>query len=233
MPALKNTPLVSKTRGGFLGATAALALAGIAGVVTTTSEPAFAQSPPAQSPMVPVDQLMAPQALPDIVQGKADAPITIVEYASMTCPHCAAFHAQSYPALKSNYIDTGKVRFILREFPLDSLAAAAFMLARCAGPDKRSAMVDILFDQQQSWAFSDQPLAGLSKIAKETGMSEASFEACINDKNLYDKVMQVDANASAKFGIDSTPTFFINGKRYGGELSTDALDKILDPLLKK
>ena len=99
---------------------------------------------------------MAGEALPDIALGSSDAPVTIIEYASMTCPHCAAFYANTFPDLKSKYIDTGKVRFIFREFPLDPLAAAAFMLARCAGDDKRNAIVDLLFAQQKNWAYHGQ-----------------------------------------------------------------------------
>src|SRR5947209_20599925 len=115
----------------------------------------------AQNTKVDVSQLMADQALPDVVEGDANAPVTIVEYASMTCSHCAAFANNVYPTLKSKYIDTGKVKFMLREFPLDPLATAGFMLARCAG-DKREAMVALLFAQQKNWAFVEKPLDGLS-----------------------------------------------------------------------
>ena len=127
--------------------------------------PALAEKAPA--PKVTIDELMAPNALPDIVEGKADAPVTIVEYASMTCGHCAAFHHDVYPILKKDYIDTGKVKFILREFPLDPIATAAFMLARSLG-DKRDAAVDLLFAQQKNWAFTDTPLDGLGQC-RQTG----------------------------------------------------------------
>jgi protein-disulfide isomerase len=176
-------------------------------------------------------ELMANEALPDVVQGKADAPITMIEYASMTCSHCAHFHETVYPKLLKDYIDTGKVRFILREFPLDPLATAGFMLARCAGPDKRAAIIDLLFDKQQSWAFVDKPLEALSGLLRQTGMSQESFEKCLNDQKLYDQVNQVRERAGQVFGVTATPTFFVNGTKVTGELTPDSLGKILDPLL--
>ncbi|MDR3408078.1 MAG: DsbA family protein [Methylovirgula sp.] len=183
---------------------------------------------------IPLEKLYAPQALPDIVQGKADAPITIVEYASMTCPHCARFHSETYPALLSKYIDTGKARFILREFPLDPRAAAAFMLARCAGDgDKRTGVVDLLFNSQMTWAESDKPLDTLADLMRQTGMSAKDFDACLNNQKLYSDVIKERDDAGKDFGIDATPTFFINGVKYSGELSIDALSKIIDPLIAK
>ena len=187
----------------------------------------------AQNTKVPVDELMAKEALPDIVQGKADAPVTMVEYASMTCTHCAHFHATVYPALVKDYIDTGKVKFILREFPLDPLATAGFMLARCEGPDKRNAVVDLLFDQQQSWAFVDKPLEGLANILKQTGMTKDKFEACLKDQKLYDAIDQVRDRGSAKFGVTATPTFYVNGEKVTGEVNPSTLAKIIDPLVAK
>ncbi len=210
-----------------LAAAAVLTLAGVAAVVGSRSNPVHAQGA-----VVPIAQLMEPQALPDVPQGKADAPITMIEYASMTCTHCAAFHAMTYPTLISKYVDTGKVHFILREFPLDPLATAAFMLARCSGPQKRNAVVDLLFDQQKNWAFIDKPLEALANLLKQTGMTQATFETCINDQSLYEKVEQERDNAARKFGIDATPTFFINGHKISGEITPDALDKILQPMLK-
>lgn len=186
----------------------------------------------AQGTSIPVEKLMMPEALPDIPQGKEDAPVTIVEYASMTCSHCAAFHAATYPVLKSKYIDTGKVRFILREFPLDPLASAGFMLARCEGPDKRNAMVDLLFAQQKNWAFTEKPIEALENLVKQTGMSKESFESCLKDQSLYDKIKEVQDRAAKEFGVNATPTFFINGKKQNGEILPDDLDKMLEPLLK-
>jgi protein-disulfide isomerase len=223
MPSKKRAIL---GRRSLVAAAIALTLAGLAGI--GRSSPAQAQGT-----VIPTADLMAPQALPDVPQGKANAPITMIEYASMTCTHCAAFHAETYPTLISKYVNTGKVYFILREFPLDPLATAAFMLARCSGPDKRNAVVDLLFDQQKNWAFTDKPLEALSNLLKQTGMTQASFQACINDQTLYDKVNQVRDNAAQKFGVDATPTFFVNGQKISGVLNPDALDKLLEPMLKR
>ncbi len=186
--------------------------------------PALADKAPAGK--VSVEELMAPNALPDIVEGDANAPVTIVEYASMTCSHCAAFHHEVYPALKKNYIDAGKAKFILREFPLDPLATAAFMLARELG-DKRDAVVDLLFAQQKNWAFVDKPLDGLASVLKQAGLSQDKFEAVLKDQALYEKVNAVRTRANEKFGVNSTPTFFINGDKYTGEITIDDFGKII------
>jgi protein-disulfide isomerase len=201
-------------------------LAIVAALAAGSAAPAFAQA------TVPIDQLMAPGPLPDVVQGSPDASVTIVEYASMTCTHCQAFHAGTWPQLKSKYIDTGKAKFILREFPLDPLAAAAFMLARCAGPEKRNAIVDLLFDQQKDWAFVDKPLEALGNIVKQAGISPADFETCLKNQQLYEQVNQTRDNAAKNFHVDATPTFFVNGKRLSGEMPIGDFDKAIEPLLK-
>jgi protein-disulfide isomerase len=176
-------------------------------------------------------ELMAKGALDDIPMGSETAPVTIIEYASMTCPHCAAFEAMVFPKLKEKYIDTGKVRFILREFPLDGLAAAAFMLARCAGPDKYYPMVETLFAQQAKWAVRN-PIEPLMAIAKQAGFTQQSFEACINDKDQLTKVQQVRDRAAQTFKVKATPTFFINGELHEGGMSIEELDKLIEPYLK-
>jgi protein-disulfide isomerase len=173
--------------------------------------------------------LDGPQALPDIVEGKADAPATIVEYASMTCSHCAAFHKDVWPALKAKYVDTGKAKFVLREFPLDRLALAAFMLARCAGPEKRDAVADRLFDHQAEWAFVDDPLPKLRNQLAAFGMSAADFDACLKNQAMFNAVKAERETASTKLGVDSTPTFFLAGKRLSGDHSLDKFDEILSP----
>jgi protein-disulfide isomerase len=207
-------------------AAAGLTIAGFAGVIGDLRRPVLAQG---ASPSL--DQLLAGEAMPDVVLGKSDAPITIIEYASMTCSHCAAFHVTTYPELKRKYIDTGKVRFILREFPLDPLATAGFMLARCAGEDKRTALVDLLFGQQKNWAFTEKPVESLANLVKQAGVTQEAFEACLKDQDLYDKINKVRDHAAEKFGVNATPTFFINGKKQSGELTPEALDKLIEPLL--
>lgn len=210
-----------------MAAAVGLTIAGFFGLLGGPAAPVLAQGAD-----VAADELMAGEALPDVALGASSAPVTIVEYASMTCVHCAGFYATTFPDLKSKYIDTGKVRFILREFPLDPLAAAGFMLARCAGDDKRNAIVDLLFAQQKNWAFTDKPLDALAGLLKQTGMSQNSFDACLKNQALYDKIAKVHDRAAEKFGVTATPTFFINGKKQKGEILPDALDKLLDPFLK-
>jgi protein-disulfide isomerase len=202
---------------------AALTLAAFAGVAGLPL--------PADAQTIDMTALLEPGPLGDKVLGSADAPVTIVEYASMTCGHCAAFANQTFPALKEKYIDTGKVRFILREFPLDPLAAAAFMLARCAPPDKFYDMVDLFFAQQKNWAYSDDPVTALMNLSKQAGFTQESFEACLTNQELLDGINAVKDRGAQKFGVDSTPTFFVNGQVVRGAQSIGEFDKILEPML--
>jgi protein-disulfide isomerase len=163
-------------------------------------------------------ELMAPGPLEDISLGKADAPNTIVEYASMTCPHCAQFHKIVLPELQTKYIDTGQARLILREFPLDGLAVAAFMLARCAGPDRYYPMVGAMFETQQTWAVPGADgKEKLLLIAKQAGFSKEKFDQCLADKELFNKIVETRTRGNEEFGVESTPSFFVNGKRLTGE----------------
>jgi protein-disulfide isomerase len=194
-------------------------------------------APPALAQTIPVDDLMKPGPLPDLVEGKADAPVTVIEYASMTCPHCANFHKTTYPALKTKYIDTGKVRFIFREFPLDELAVAGSMLARCAAGEKAAngekalAMIDVLFNAQDKWAVRD-PIPALLQIAKQAGFTQATFDACLKDQKLYNDILAMRERGSKEYKVESTPTLFINGKLLKGGVSIEELDKAIQPLLK-
>jgi protein-disulfide isomerase len=182
--------------------------------------------------MAPIDQLMGIGPLPDLVQGSGAAPVTIIEYASMTCTHCAAFHETTWPELKAKYVDTGRAKFILREFPLDPLATAGFMLARCAGPDKRNILVDTLFTQQKTWAFVDRPIEPLLALVKQIGMTQTDFETCLKNQDLYEQVNQSRERAAEAFNVDSTPTFFVNGRKLSGELAIADFDRVIDPLPK-
>jgi protein-disulfide isomerase len=186
---------------------------------------------PALAQNVSVQELATPGPLGDVAQGPADAKVTIVEYASLTCSHCAAFHQQTYPALKERYIDTGKVRYILREFPLDPLATAGFMLARCDGDPKYYPIVDMLFRQQRGWAFTDKPLDALRQMMRQAGFSQEKFDSCLRDQKLYDAVNAVKNRGIEAFKVESTPTFFINGQRFAGNMSIDELEKIIKPML--
>ncbi len=167
----------------------------------------------------------------EIVLGKADAPVTIIEYASMTCPHCANFHNKVLPALKEKYIDTGKVKLAFREFPLDGVALRASMLARCGGEAKVVGFIDILFKQQASWATSEDPLGALARVARLGGMSQATFDACLADETLMKQLVQSRQDGSVKYDIKGTPSFIIDGKTHDGDIEIEDFDKLLKPLL--
>ena len=175
-----------------------------------------------------------PSTLGDMTLGSKDAPVTIIEYASMTCPHCAAFEKEVFPQIKSAYIDTGKVKFIFREFPLDQVALAASALARCVAKDdsnKYFAIIGILFNQQtdlQTHAFET-----INRVGKQAGFSEAMIKACVQDDLTVQKGILADREyANKTLKIDSTPSFFINGKLVKGETSFDSFKGMIDPLLK-
>jgi protein-disulfide isomerase len=176
-------------------------------------------------------ELMTPGPFPDRALGPANAPVTIIEYASFTCPHCATFATSTYPEFKKRYIDTGKVRFIFRDFPLDELAAAGAMLAHCAGDEKYFDFVEALFQQQSRWAVN-RPLPPLLALAKQAGFTEQSFNACLSNQKLLDDIQKVRERAAKQFGVNSTPTFFINGKKYNGALSIEDIEKAIEPFLK-
>ncbi|WP_315834591.1 DsbA family protein [Bradyrhizobium prioriisuperbiae] len=175
-----------------------------------------------------------PSPLGDMALGAENASVTIIEYASMTCPHCAAFTLQVFPKLKSEYIDTGKVRFIFREFPLDLKAAAGSMLARCVAKsdaEKYFAVVDTLFKQQADWAMNNT-VESLKRIGKQAGLSEDSFNACLKDQSTLDGIKATQEYAADKLKVNSTPSFFVNGTLVKGETSFEGFEKLIKPLLK-
>jgi protein-disulfide isomerase len=175
-----------------------------------------------------------PVSLPDMVLGPADAKVTITEYASMTCPHCAAFNADVFPKIKAEFIDTGKVRYIFREFPLDIKAAAGSMLSRCiANGDsaKYFAVTDLLFRQQADWVMKNTTET-LTRIGKQAGLSQDQVESCLKDQALLDKIAADQKYAAEVLKVDSTPTFFINGEKIKGETSIEEFEKRINPLLK-
>jgi protein-disulfide isomerase len=175
-----------------------------------------------------------PQSLPDMALGPANASVTITEYASMTCPHCAAFNENVFPKIKSEYIDTGKVRYVFREFPLDIKAAAGSMLARCIAKDdagKYFAVIDMLFRQQNDWVVKNTTET-LTRIGKQAGLSQQAVEDCLKDQALLDKIAADQKFANEVLKVNSTPTFFINGEMIRGETSFEEFDKRIKSLLK-
>lgn len=202
------------TRRTLLKAGAAIAALGFAA-------PAFAD--------VDVAELMKPPALGDMALGAGpDAKVTIIEYASATCPHCAAFHKDVWPKLKAEYIDTGKVRFIFREFPLNDAALAAFMIARAAPKEAYFPLIDTYFDTLETWA--QDPAKGLLNIAKQAGFSEQKFNDTLKDEKLAKAIIEI-RDSGVKAGVKGTPSFFVNGKMLEGETTFDSFKAAIDPLL--
>jgi protein-disulfide isomerase len=176
--------------------------------------------------------VLKPGTLPELTVGDPSG-VPVVEYGSLTCPHCATFSREIFPELKKDYIDTGKVRFIFREFSRNSLDVAAFLLARCVGDDKAFAAIELLFSQQDKWAFVDKPLEPLIAAMRPAGLTHDQAMACLKDQSKADAMVAVQKRATDEIKMTGTPTFVIDGKVYGGELSIDQLKAILDPLIKK
>ncbi len=176
---------------------------------------------------VPEAVLASLPELPDIVEGAQNAPVTIIEYASLTCSHCAAFHATTWPQLKAKYVDTGHAKFILREFPLDARASAGFLLARCAGPDRRDAAIDVLFDHQNEWAFVNEAGAALRRLAASIGVEGEAFDECMQNKTLYNEILESRDGAIHALDIRRTPTFYVNGLKLEGEAPLEAFDQLI------
>ena len=177
---------------------------------------------------VPVAELLKPGPLEEMSIGDPNAPNVVVEYASMSCPHCAEFHAKLLPEIKSKYVDTGKARFIFREFPLDKPAAFAFMVARCSGKDGYFQMVDALFKTLESWAIEGDPLPKLSEVAQQYGLSKEQFDQCVEDQKLFDNIVAVRKRASEEFKVNSTPSFFVNGKPLDHPESVDDFATLME-----
>lgn len=175
--------------------------------------------------------LMEPGPMGEKVMGDENAPVTIIEYASMTCGHCGSFHNNTMPSLKEKYIDTGKAKLLFREFPGDPRAAAAFMLARCAPEDRYFPLIDVLFKQQAVWVQSANVVDDLFKISKLAGFTQEAFDACLKNQELLDNVLAVKNKAVEDYGVGATPTFFINGTKYEGNLPAQEMSEIIDALL--
>jgi protein-disulfide isomerase len=209
--------------------TAALSLTGLAALIGFSPLRLFSEAM-AQS----AADVAKPVSLPDMALGPANAPVTITEFASMTCPHCAAFNAEVFPKIKSEYIDTGKIRYVFREFPLDIKAAAGSMLARCIAKDdagKYFAVIDLLFKQQNDWVIKNTTET-LTRIGKQAGLTQQAVEDCLKDQALLDKIAADQKYAAEVLKVDSTPTFFVNGEKIKGETSFEEFAKRINPLLK-
>lgn len=188
----------------------------------------------AREPIKDVDpaEIATPGPLAEIVLGQANAPVTIIEYASITCGHCGRFHRDLLPTLKSKYIDSGIARLIFREFPLERVAAATALLARCTAPERTYDMIKVLFERQQIWLASGDVRAALGTIAAEFGINDAAFDACLTNEALFKQIAEVRRRAQSDYGVTSTPTFFINGKPLVGPKSIEEFDSIIEPLVK-
>ena len=209
--------------------TAALSLTGLAALAGLSPLRLIAEAM-AQTPA----DVAKPVSLPDMALGPADAAVTVTEFASMTCPHCAAFNKDVFPKLKAEYIDTGKIRYVFREFPLDIKAAAGSMLSRCIAngdAQKYFAVTDMLFRSQNDWVVKNTTET-LTRIGKQAGLSQQQVEACLKDQALLDKIAADQKYASDVLKVDSTPTFFINGEKIKGETSLEEFEKRINPLLK-
>jgi len=186
-----------------------------------------------QAPQPSSDPAALLQVTPkDRVLGQTDAPITIVEYASMTCPHCAHFANDVLPELKQKWIDTGKAKLVMRPFPLDQVALRAETLARCLPPDRYYPMIETLFKTQEKWAIAQDWRPALERTARLAGISSKEFDACLGNKGLEDEAVQSRLTASTQLDVTGTPTFFINGKKFEGPPTAQALDEVLSGLAK-
>jgi protein-disulfide isomerase len=170
-------------------------------------------------------ELLTPGTLEEQVIGSDAAPVTIVEYASLTCTHCAEFHEKTWPTLKANYIDTGKVRFIFREFPLDEYAIAGFMLARCSDSSKYFDVVEAFFNQLEGLITATEPPAWIQNFARQVGFTDETLKTCVSNTELEENIKAVRQRASEKFGVNSTPTFFINGKIHRGAMTVEKIEQ--------
>lgn len=174
---------------------------------------------------------LTPKYLHDIALGVAEAPVTVIEYASLGCTHCAHFALNTLPQLREKYVATGKLRYIFRPFPLDARSTGAYMLTRCVAENRYYPLVDALFRQQELWARSGNPVESLIATVRFGGLSAADAKKCLADQQLLNDVTAVRRHAEQELDVSATPTFFINGHRYQGDLPFQELSAIIDGLL--
>lgn len=218
----------------ILGAGAVAVVAILGGAYLTSRpggpspvSPAQAQAP---APATNIPAGLQIQAT-DRVMGNADAAVTIVEYASMTCSHCASFHNDVLPAIKTKYIDTGKVKFVYRDFPLDRVAAQAAQLAECVEPGRYFGVVATIFQTQAQWAAGKEPMADLLKLLRLAGLGEAQAKACLDNQKGLEAIL-AEQQGGVALGVDATPTLFVNGAKFTGPRTAQAFDEHLSKLIK-
>lgn len=211
---------------GGVGAWATLGGRGMAEVGSTLITPSAAN---AQTSEAPVDT----SRVVEMVQGNPDAAVTVMEFASFTCPHCASFHQNVYPQLKEAYIDTGLIRFVNREVYFDAYGLWAALVARCGGEMRYFGIVEMLYAEQSEWARGTDGGAvaeSLRRIGRRAGMSDEELNACLTDRDMATAMMQVYQDGATEYGIRGTPSFVINGTTYSN-MSFAEFQAILDPLL--
>lgn len=211
----------------------ALALVGVGGFYAWTHYgPGASAGVSIEGLPAPIDHPLAQAQEGDMVLGEANAPITFIEYSSLSCPHCARHHATVLPEIKKAYIDTGKVKLVMRDFPLNRPAIDAALLAHCVSPMAYWGMTDQLFASQASWV-SDNAVPALAAIAAAAGINGQDFQQCLNDEAKKQKIISSVEQASSVFKVDSTPTFVVNGIVINGERSFEEFAKIFDQLAPK
>ena len=178
------------------------------------------------------EALLKPNPLGEIVMGDPSAPVTVIEYASLTCGHCGAFHNEVLPEIKRDYVDKGLVKFHFRPFPFDGVATAGAMLVQCVAPGARLTFLDLLFKRQMALVQSEYPFGQLQIFAKQAGLPEAKFMACLQSQDKLDAIRDMQAIAGGELGVNSTPTFFINGDKVTGNVGIESFRKILDEKLE-
>jgi protein-disulfide isomerase len=169
----------------------------------------------------------------DHILGAAEAPVTIIEYASLTCPHCATFHTETMPEVKSEWIDTGRARFVFRHYPLDQLALRAAAVSECIKGNGFFGFLDVLFANQEKWSHAQDPLAAIGQYAALAGLDKATFDACMNDKAALDRIAERQADGQARYSIASTPSFVVNGTPVVGARSYDEFKAVLEAAATK
>lgn len=217
------------------------AIISVKSIIGNDSNPKSLSSQPAKADFVPEKvEVPKPDAIfkifdvkkYDFALGNNNAPVTVIEYSSLTCPHCAEFHKTTFPLIKRDFIETGKIRYVYRDFPLDQLALSGSMLARCAGRNKYFAFINILFSKQANWTNDPQPLSALARIARLGGLTQKDFDGCLKNKSIADTILKQRLDGNKLFEINSTPTIIINGRRFSGGLSPKQFKAVITPLLR-